>query len=179
LESIRLRRTETGLFKGSVIVQFKSQTDAEKFLSEPHEWDGNLLEQKTKKAWIQGKKDEDQKLSEIERQKHERERKKNSGKHFSAYKEMDRQKTREQTTSRKKDNRRGRLDGKRRYEKRERTNEDTDRSKMKVDPLPVVEKAPSLFNISGRSGDGEQNGKRAADEELNGNEPKKSKVEES
>lgn len=89
LEVLRLRRTATGLFKGSVLATYKSESSAEKFLSEPQEWDGNLLEAKTKTAWIQQKKDEEQNMSWDERRERDNAKDRNV-RRFSAFKEMDR-----------------------------------------------------------------------------------------
>ena len=93
IDSLRLRRTDTGLFKGSAIVQFKNQSDAEKFLAEPQEWNGSLLDAKTKAAWIQGKKEEDENLTWDERRERDNKREETRFKKpFSAFKEMERNK---------------------------------------------------------------------------------------
>lgn len=94
LDVLRLRRTATGLFKGSVLATYKSHSSVDAFLSEPQEWDGNLLEAKTKTAWIQEKRDEEQKLSWDERRERDNQKDRNA-KRFSAFKEMDRGKGRD------------------------------------------------------------------------------------
>jgi lupus La protein len=115
LDVLRLRRTPTGLFKGSILATYKSQSSADKFLSEPQEWNGDLLEAKTKTTWIQGKKDQDQKMSWDERRDRDNQKDRNA-RRFSAFKEMDMSKRRENKRDEKKkdgrDGRRGRRDDK-------------------------------------------------------------------
>ena len=92
IDSLRLRRTDTGLFKGSVFVQFKRKEDADKYLAEPQEWNGSLLDAKTKSAYMQQKKEEEEKLTWDERRERDakREQERRGQKHFSAFKEMER-----------------------------------------------------------------------------------------
>jgi hypothetical protein len=68
-----------------VLVEFKSQADTDKFLSEPREWNGSLLESTTKEAWIESKKDHSGNLP----WEHDTEGKSRQQKHFSAFKEME------------------------------------------------------------------------------------------
>jgi len=115
LDVLRLRRTSTGLFKGSILATYKSQSSADKFLSEPQEWNGDLLEAKTKTTWIQEKKDEQQKMSWDERRERDNQKDRNV-RRFSAFKEMDMSKRRENKRDEKRrdgrDGRRGRRDDK-------------------------------------------------------------------
>jgi lupus La protein len=177
VESLRLRRTETGLFKGSVLVQFKSQADAEKYLAEPREWNGSLLEAKTKDDWVKGKQEQNEKLSPEEREFRRREHQRaiKNQKHFSAFKEMDKQKQVEESRS-------GRNDRKKYQGRRGREGKPRDRSRS---PLPVegesagenagkrprspsaVEEAPSLFSAKQQKVD-DSSDKRPAEEALNG-----------
>lgn len=87
-----MRREGTGLFKGSILVEFKSQEDADKFISEPREWNGSLLDTKTKEDWINSKKAESEKMTPEERRLKEERRGKENAKHFSAFKQMDKEK---------------------------------------------------------------------------------------
>jgi RNA recognition motif. (a.k.a. RRM, RBD, or RNP domain) len=156
IESLRLRRTDTGLFKGSVLVQFVSQSDADKFLSEPQEWNGSLLDAKTKNAWIEEKKAEDEKLTWDERRERDKKREQEgrSQKHFSAFKEM--QKSKEQG---KKDRRKGKKEGKSQARSRSPVAKETVPAPTDSDAVEEkqsqstarVEEAPSLFSIKGES----------------------------
>jgi lupus La protein len=101
LEVLRLRRTPTGLFKGSVLATYATQSSADNFLSEPQEWNGNLLETKTKTTWIQEKKDEEQKMSWDERRERDNQKDRNV-RRFSAFKEMNMSKRREDKRDEKK-----------------------------------------------------------------------------
>lgn len=187
-----MRRTDTGLFKGSVFVQFKRKEDSAKYLAEPQEWNGSLLETKTKSAYIQQKKEEDEKLTWDERRERDakREGERRGQKHFSAFKEMGKN----QKYSQKKDNRKDRGQGRR---GREGKGRDRSRSPPPAEDKPAApvaaggekrpreedpaEAAPSLFsNKREKLGTAEaedgQSGKRGADEELQGD-AKKAKVD--
>jgi lupus La protein len=197
IDSIRLRRTDTGLFKGSVFVQFRTLKDAEAYLAEPQEWNGSLLEVKTKQAYVDTKKEEHQNLSWDERRERDskREQESRNQKRFSAFKEM------EKAKAPKRENRKERGS---KHDRRGRDNKPRDRSRS---PPPVKDEpsepatvdtaagvkrprsaspagsAPSLFNTKreklddSEKAEDTQNGKRGAEEELNG-EAKKVKVDE-
>jgi hypothetical protein len=115
LDVLRLRRTTTGLFKGSIVATYKSQSSADKFLSEPQEWNGNLLEAKTKTTWTQEIKDQDEKMSWDERRERDNQKDRNV-RRFSAFRQMDNSKRRENKRDEKKrdgrDGRRWRRDDK-------------------------------------------------------------------
>lgn len=198
IESIRLRRRETGLFKGSVLVQFKTQADADKFLTEPREWNGSLLEAKTKADWVQTKIEENQKLPPEEREarQKQRERAAKNQKHFSAFKELDKQRQVEYSRKGKRDYKKGQQDRRGRGNKpRDRSRsppghvEDVDHSageKTAVETVTgekrprspsAVEEGPSLFTAKREKLDDTTNEKRPAEEELNG-EAKKVKADE-
>jgi len=91
IDSLRLRRTGTGLFKGSVLVQFKNKEVAETFLAEPREYAGNLLQTQSKQAWIRDKIEETETLGSEERKEREAKRaaELKFTKSFSAFKEME------------------------------------------------------------------------------------------
>lgn len=189
-----MRRTDTGLFKGSVFVQFKRKEDADKYLAEPQEWNGSLLEAKTKSAYIQQKKDEDEKLTWEERKERDakRERERRGQKHFSAFKEMEKG----NRQSQKRDTRRDRGQGRRGREGRGR---DRSRSPPPAEETPAAsteakaagekrprEESPTEADPSLSANKREkldtaepgntQNGKREADEDLQGD-AKKAKVD--
>jgi hypothetical protein len=190
IEALRLRRTGTGLFKGSVIVQFKNQSDAEKYLSEPHEWDGSLLDAKTKSAWLQSKKDEEQNLPWEERRKRDQKRDEEGRfqKHFSAFKEMARAKETSKQQGRKDRDRGGRGGGRMDNQRRDRSRsparvEDSESAvadavtpQKRPYPGPEVEEAPSLFSNKREKLD-MRHGKREAEDDLKG-EAKKIKADE-
>ena len=142
IDSLRLRRTDTGLFKGSVIVQFKNQSDAEEFLAEPQEWNGSLLDAKTKDAWIQGKKEEDKNLTWDERRERDNKREETRfKKSFSAFKEMEKNQSTGRNQGRNKggnkQGRRDRRDGRPRDRSRSprRTVEDSEKNSAAVDTV--------------------------------------------
>ena len=162
IEALRLRRTDTGLFKGSVIVQFKNQSDAEKVLAEPQEWNGSLLDAKTKSAWIQGKKEEDESLTWDERKELNNKQGGNRfRKPFSAFKAMEKEKelAKKQEQKKKGDKRRG---GRRDNRNRDRQGsppppvqheqsdvtavEDAVLGQKRPRPTESIEEAPSLFS---------------------------------
>ena len=196
IQSLRLRRTDTGLFKGSIIVQFHNQSDADKVLAKSHEWNGCLLEAKTKAAWVQGKIEESEKLSPEERKEREkREHGARSQKRFSAFKAMEKKeqellKKVGRKTERQARRGRGAREDKPRGRSRspaptEKTEELTNAASVPATAgekrartdSPVGE-APSLFSNKREKLDRDSGtSKRAADEELNG-ETKKAKVEE-
>jgi lupus La protein len=189
VESLRLRRTETGLFKGSVLVQFHLQEEAEKFLAEPQEWNGSLLEANSKTAWVQSKKDEGEKMSWDERrardQKREQERR--NQKRFSAFKEMEKQKDNRKGSKKEKtrgQGRRGREGGARNRSRSPAgpaedpvaaVTEDIVVKKRPRSESPEAE-APSLFSNKREKLEETKGVKRDADEEING-ETKKVKVD--
>jgi lupus La protein len=182
VDSLRLRRTDTGLFKGSVLVQFRVKEDAEKFLAEPQEWNGSLLEAKTKLDWLQIKKDEEEKLTFEERrirdQKRDHERR--NQKRFSAFKELERQKSHKPKDSRDgrkgKDNRKGQGRRGRDNEPRDRSSSPRRRVESPAEPgtdkkrprEATPEEAPSLFSNKREKLEEPKGVKRGADEELNG-----------
>ena len=170
-----MRRTDTGLFKGSVLVQFKTVADAEKFLSEPREWNGTSLETRTKESWIQSKKEQDANISIEERKK--REAKRQGHKHFSAFKYMEAEKKREDKKSASQ-GRRGRRENKARKRSRSPAPVEDNAAyraagtdKRPHDDSPTDEGQPSKREKLDESQD-----KRAAEEELNG-ETKRAKLE--
>ena len=116
IDSLRLRRTGTGLFKGSVLVQFENKKVAETFLAEPREYAGNLLETKSKHAWIQDKIEEAETLGPEERKERDAKRAAESKftKPFSAFKELEKReqwaKKRDTTTAGKRGRRGNRED---------------------------------------------------------------------
>ncbi len=167
IDSLRLRRTDTGLFKGSVIVQFKNQLDAEKFLAEPQEWNGSLLDTNTKAAWIQGKKEEDENLTWDERRERDSKREESRFKKpFSAFKEM----KKHQSIGRNQDRNKG---GNKQGRRGRRDDRSRDRSHS---PRRGVDDSENNSNKREKR-DNTQDGKRVAAEELNG-ESKKQKVDE-
>jgi hypothetical protein len=143
------------LFKGSVLVQFHLQEDTDKFLAEPQEWNGSLLEAQTKVAWIQGKKDEEEKLSWDERkardQKRDQERR--NQKRFSAFKAMEKQKhqnkpAKESRRDTRKPGRRGRDNAPRGRSRSPQRAEETpaEAASDKKRPRSTSPEAPSLFS---------------------------------
>ena len=187
IDSIRLRRTPTGLFKGSVFVQFKNLENAQKYLSEPREWNGALLEVRTRAAWMQSKKEEDANLTPEERIKRQAEREAEGRyqKHFSAFKEIEKQEKEAARKSNRKEQRgrRGR-NGKPRDRSRSPPPVEEDGFSGKGDvkvtpakrPLEAVEPAPSVFSNKREKLDETQNGKRSAEEDLHGD-TKKAKAD--
>lgn len=189
---LRLRRTGTGLFKGSVMVQFKNQSDAEKFLAEPQEWNGSLLDAKTKTAWLKEKKDEEQNLSWEERRERDNKRETEGRfqKPFSAFKEMEKSKEstkRQGRNSQSRDGLRDRRDNQPRNRSRsprpvqdnvplKAAGVEAVAGQKRPHPESTVDEAPSLFSNKREKLDDTPDGKRAAEEELNG-ESKKIKVD--
>ena len=153
LEVLRLRRTPTGLFKGSVLATYKSKSSADKFLSEPQEWDGNLLEAKTKTVWIQEKKESDEKMSWDERRERDNQKDRNF-RRFSAFKEMNKTKVKDEKDGHK--GRRGRRDDRPRNRSaspvrvEDEGGEKTEKAMGRVTPAKRArtpeEEAPSLFS---------------------------------
>jgi lupus La protein len=195
VDSLRLRRTDTGLFKGSALVQFRVKEDTEKFLEEPKEWNGSLLEAKSKVDWLQSKKDDDEKLTLEERrirdQKRDQERR--NQKRFSAFKELEKQKSLKPKDSR--DGRKGR-DNRKGQGRRGRENEPRNRSRSprpRVEPPvgsstePVADKkrareaspaeATSLFSNKREKIEEPKGVKRGADDDLNGETKKVKPIE--
>jgi lupus La protein len=178
VESIRLRRTDTGLFKGSVLTQFKESSAAENFISEPREWNGSLLETQLKTTWIQGKEEEAAKLSPEEQRAQRRARERSSAKHFSAFKQMQNLKELEESRGRKKDW--GRKQGRR--GQRENGHRGRSRSPAPVEDVDIEsatgvkrplspsagEEGASLFSPKQQKVDDTSGEKRPAEEELNG-----------
>lgn len=176
IDSLRLRRTDTGLFKGSAIIQFKNQSDAEKFLAEPQEWNGSLLDAKTKAAWIQGKKEEDENLTWEERRERDSKREETRFKKpFSAFKEMEKNQSTGKNQGRNKggnkQGRRSRRDDRPRDRSRSprQTVEDSEKNSAAVDAVAgqkrshessTAEEAPSLFSNKREKLDNTQDGKR-------------------
>jgi hypothetical protein len=188
---LRLRRTATGLFKGSILVQFKDQSDAEKFLAEPQEWNGSLLDAKTKNAWIKAKKEEEANLPWEERREREKKRQEEGRfqKPFSAFKEMGKTKesTKQGRNNRDQQGRRGRREDRPRNRSRSpapvQDSAPPEISAIKAvagqkRPLSTdtVEEAPSLFSNKREKLDNTSDSKRPAEEELKG-ESKKIKVD--
>jgi len=191
IEMLRLRRTATGLFKGSILVQFKDQSDAEKFLAEPQEWNGSLLDAKTKDAWIKGKIEEEANLPWDERRERQKNREEEGHfqKPFSAFKEMAKTKesTKQGRNNRDRQGRRGRREDQPRNGSRsaafvqDSAPSETSSGKAVAGqkrPLSTdaVEEAPSLFSNKREKLDDTSDSKRPAEEELNG-EKKKIKVD--
>jgi len=181
IESLRLRRTATGSFKGSVIVEFKIKDDAEAYLSEPREWNGNLLEVKKKEDWLKTKEAEFEQLSPEERAQRDREREKQRlvNPRFSAFKEMNRREAREVKQADKKDRRNRRGQGPRGG--REGWVRGRSRSPDPVEDENVTgEKRPNPDSPSDEPSSKreklEDSLKRTAEDELNGD-SKKAKVD--
>jgi hypothetical protein len=144
-----------------------------------------LLDAKTKTVWIEEKKKQDENLTEEERRERDSKRNKGPIKHFSAYKEMERMKHSKKEY--KKDNgkgkgRRGGREGRPRDRSRSPAPvEESDPAETTAVETVTGEKRPAEEEISASSNkreklDDTQNGKRGAEEELNG-ETKKLKVD--
>lgn len=163
------------------MVQFRNQSNADNYLSEPREWNGSLLDAKTKGVWIQSKIEEDGKLSPEEKRERDRKREeeRRAQKHFSAFKEMERQ----NVIAKKKD-RKEKGKGRR---SRDGPTRDRSRSPRAVGdstfagtavkaevrekrPRSVspAEKAPSLFRNKREKIDDSTAAKREAEEDLSG-----------
>lgn len=172
-------------------------SDAEKYLAEPQEWNGSLLEVKTKEAYVEAKKEEHKNLSWDERRERDKQRDQDSRnqKRFSAFKEMEKAKGTPKRENRKergsKHDRRGRDNKPRGRSRSPAPVADDATTPAVVDTTAGVKRprsaspigdAPSLFSskrekldATQQAEDG-QNGKRGAEEELNG-EAKKVKVD--
>jgi lupus La protein len=144
VEMVRLRRTATGLFKGSVLVQFSSKDEADKYIAEPREYEGNLLETKSKQEWVKSKIEENESLDPAEQR--ERSARKLAElkikKPFSAFKEMERLELhdKKRDVKRGRDNRRGGgKQGRRGY--REDAPRDRSRSPVVRDDTPIKQDA--------------------------------------
>ena len=114
-----------------------------------------------------------------ERRERDKTRHKQAAKHFSAYKEMEKQQNRKGNATKQKTRRFGtNRNPSDQPIKTEETAADESVMRKESHFPSKVEEAPSLFSIKREAVDTVQTGKRAAEEDLNGEEPKKAKINE-